>query len=75
MAGHATRPTRPPNEITSHKEVPIFPAAVVGTKAGDNRGSTYPSYQLIPPLVYIVLLQIIGEQHLSKLAVDPVSNA
>ena len=72
MAGHATRPMQPPHEVTSHKEVSIFPATVVGAQTGDNRGSTYPSYQLVSPLVHVVLLQVIREEHLAQFAVDPV---
>ena len=74
VAGHATRPTWPPHQISSDKEVSVLPAMVVGMKACDNGRSTNSSDEFVVALVDIMLPQIVGEHNFSQLAVDPLSN-
>src|SRR5690606_1055419 len=50
------------------------PATVIGAKTCDNGRSTNSSDEFVAALVDIMLLQIVGEQHFSQLAVDHMSN-
>ena len=64
----------PPYKVSSNEEEPILPTTTVGPEASDDWCTTNSGDHLVSPLVFIMLLQVIREEDLSYLALDPMPN-
>ena len=72
MTKRGPRPTRPIYELSLDKEKSILPISVIGMKASNYGHMTNPCDQLVSALVCVMLFQVIREQDLANLTLDPM---
>ena len=72
MTGRGPRPMRPIYEVSLDEEKSVIPTLVIGMKTSNYGHTTNPCDQLVSTLVCVVLLQVIREQDLTNLTLNPV---